>query len=61
MPERIDFNQLVNILHESDLAGMMHPKEKEFIENFVKENRDQPVYTKVDVVDISKMMIKMTF
>jgi hypothetical protein len=57
----MDFNQLVNLLHESDLAGMMHPKEKEFLESFIKENRDQPLYSRVDVINISKMLIKMTF
>lgn len=51
-------DEIVDILLKSDLAGMMYPKDKKLVDEFVKETLDKPVYERADLIFISKILVK---
>ena len=55
---KMPIKDLVNVIFNSELAGVFYPKDQVFINNFVLDNRKKDNYEKQDLLDLTRMLIK---
>ena len=58
---KLSANDIIEYLFTSELAGMLYPKDKETIEKFIAENKNQETYNEGDVVALTRMFVKLNF
>ncbi|CDW79530.1 UNKNOWN [Stylonychia lemnae] len=55
----LTLDQVAEILYQSELASMMYPKDKTIINGFLTDNKNQQEYHDQDLIDITRMFIKL--
>jgi hypothetical protein len=57
--QKMTLKELVVAIQRCELSGHMYPKDEMYINNFVLDNRKKDTYTKQDILDLTRMLIKM--
>jgi pyrrolidone-carboxylate peptidase len=55
---KMPVKDLVNVIFNSELAGVFYPKDQIYINNFILDNRKKDTYEKQDLIDLTRMLIK---
>ena len=58
--DNLTLPQVVEILHTSELADMLYPKGKFILQAMIMENKPMAVYSKEDLADVARILIKLS-
>lgn len=58
---KLSLDEVVDLFSKSEMADTFFPKDKQLIADFVNDNRKKDIYDQTDLLDLTRMFVKLNF